>query len=260
MKRYHSQFLVYLRRVSKFLLLVFLVLWAATSYYKDKLPEPAFYHSLFPIKPPKQTQTLREPWIVKANKQRYLISPKYDYGITGVVVTGTKAGQFGDIWHYRHWKDYINTRDLCVIWGENVSSGSYLHRTFSSDTWTCWVSARIRTKGDKFTMRQLSNNHLLTASEDIKRRLLQVEKGDVIQIKGWLVDYRNFSNGFYRKTSTIRTDSGNGACETVFIDSFKLIKKANPYLRALNFLSFYMSILLLVVVIVLAVMTPLRND
>ncbi len=253
-----SRFLKRLRTVVRGLFFVCLSLWIVTYYYKDKLPPPTFYQQLLPIQPPKQTATSKKAWLIKKNKQSYLITPKYNYNITGVVVTGTKAGEFGDIWHYRHWKDYINVGDLCFIWGDNVKKGGYQYRQFSSDTWTCWVSSALNNSPEKFDMKALSNNHLLTNNEAIKKRLLQVEVGDVVSVSGWLVDYKNLANGYYRKTSTIRSDGGNGACETIFINKLKLIKKANPYIRALNVFAFYMLLLMAVVLIVFAILMPLK--
>ncbi len=79
---------------------------------------------------PIQTETARMPFEIVANKQQYSIIPKFDYELSGVVVTYNNADGFTDIWHHDVWKDFINVRDLCVIWGSNVSTGIYKKISF----------------------------------------------------------------------------------------------------------------------------------
>ncbi len=149
-----------------------------------------------------------------------MIKPKYDYELTGVVVTYNNSDGFTDIWHHDKWKDFINIRDLCVIWGANVASGVYKKISFSSDSWTCWAQWRDPEVSTHFEFTALSNNHILTDNILIKKKLLEAEIGDVIYFKGVLAEYRNDAVGFSRGTSTSRKDSGQGACESVYIDEF----------------------------------------
>lgn len=58
------------------------------------------------------------------------------------------------------------------------------------------------------------------------------EIGDYIHIKGMLASYRNPANHFFRGTSTVRTDKGNGACETIYVSEFEVLNKANSGVRS----------------------------
>ena len=40
-------------------------------------------------------------------------------------------------------------------------------------------------------------------------------------MRGWLAGYSN-DDGFRRGTSTTRDDTGNGACETIYVDEFQI--------------------------------------
>jgi len=247
---------VTLSRYFKLLLIVSLILLAITLPFKDKMPAPKTYRAYLPIDSPYQEKIDKEDFDVRSNNQVYEVNPLYAYEITGVIVSETKAGEFGDIWHYKRWKDFINVRDLCVIWGKNVSEGHYKQLKFSSDTWTCWAQS---TGPNGFDFTKLSNNHLLTDNNRIKEKLMTAEVGDLVTMRGYLSEYRNYANGFFRGTSTIRTDAGNGACETIFLTDFKLVKKANPTLRALYDFGFYGLILSLVSLFILAFLTPLKS-
>ena len=70
---------------------------------------------------------------------------------------------------------------------------------------------------------QLSNNHILTDNPDIRERIKDVKIGDQIYFKGWLARYKN-NLGFNRGTSTTRDDTGNGACETIYLEEFEILQ------------------------------------
>jgi hypothetical protein len=232
----HSmQIPVVLESLFKWLFLLSALSMGILYQYKDKFPEPDFY-DLSQLDEPLQTETEREIFKTQANGHEYTVTPKYDYELQGVVVSYHDASSFLDIWHHKRWLDFLNERDLCVIWGRNVATGVYKKVDFSNDSWTCWVSWKDSETGQLFQFNALSNNHLLVDNAVVRAGLLASEPGDHIRFKGMLSEYANKENGFKRGTSTIREDTGNGACETVYLTEFEIIKKANPKLR--RFFSF----------------------
>lgn len=244
-------------RLFKWIFITSFLLMVLAAYYKDDFPEPHTYEAIT-LDPPIQTDTSRDPFSIAVNQQHYVITPKFDYDLTGVVVTYNDPSGLTDIWHHDIWKDFINVRDLCVIWGSNVRTGIYKNISFSSDSWTCWFSWQDSETNRIFQPTDLSNNHILTDSNQIKSVLLSAEKGDVIHFKGVLAEYRNDAVGFSRGTSTIRKDTGNGACETVYIDEFRIIKKANPILRNFYALTKWMSILSFIGFVIMFTITPIK--
>lgn len=219
-----------LEKFFKWLFLASAVAMAVLYGYKDRLPEPAYYDRSH-LDEPLQFPTELEVFKTQVNGQEYTIAPKYDYELQGVVVSYHNADSFLDIWHYKRWLDFLNERDLCVIWGENVASGVYKAMKFSNDSWTCWASWPDSVTGSQFKMNALSNNHILVDKAEARKVLMESEVGDHIRFKGLLSEYANKANGFKRGTSTSREDTGNGACETVYLTEFAVIKKANPKLR-----------------------------
>lgn len=242
----------------KWLLLASIALLAWTAYHKDDLPNPDYY-DISQLEAPRQTATDQSAFSTTVNGQEYTITPKFNYELDGVVVSYNNADGFGDIWHHKRWQDFLNLRDLCVIWGENVSSGIYQKLAFSHDTWTCWVSWRDNETGAQFKGNQLSNNHLLAEDDQIKAALINAEPGDHIRLKGVLAEYANKNNGFFRGTSTNRDDSGNGACETVYLEQFEIINKANRKIRRLYTLSKWLIALFGLGFCIAFVVAPVRN-
>lgn len=247
-----------LEAMTKWLFIICLITYVYCYFTKDKLPEPKFYDQQ-QLKEPVQQKLDKAPFDIYAKSEHYRLTPLFDYQLDGVVVTLNNAAQFGNIWHHRRWKDFINLRDLCVIWGSNVTSGIYKSVTFSSDSWTCWVSAASAEDWQKFNMIQLSNNHLLADKPYLQHQLMKAEIGDHIRLQGLLVNYKNLGNNFSRKTSTRRDDRGNGACETVYITDFQIIKKANVGLRRLSKFSFWLGIISLITWLCFVAVTPVAR-
>lgn len=232
---------------------------AGTWYYKDRLPDPDYY-DLTNLEAPRQTPTDDSEFTSSVSGQTYTISPKFNYELDGVVVSYNNSDGFGDIWHHKRWQDFLNLRDLCVIWGGNVSSGVYQKLQFSHDTWTCWVAWQSAEIGAQFKGNQLSNNHLLTDNVQIQAALASAEPGDHIRLKGVLANYANKNNGFFRGTSVNREDTGNGACETVYLAEFAVINKANRKIRQLYSVSKWASLLFVIGFCVMFVLAPVRNN
>lgn len=234
-----------LEKLFKWMTLCSLLIMLISYYYKDQIPSPAYY-DLFYLQEPTQTPPTEVAFTTEVNQQQYIIEPLFDYELNGVVVSYHDADAIRDIWHHDKWKDFINLRDLCVIWGSNVNNGVYLDMSFSNDSWTCWAYWPDRATGERFNKAALSNNHLLADKPLVKEALMSAEPGDQIRIKGMLASYRNPGNNFHRGTSTVRTDTGNGACETIYVNEFEIIKKANTRIRSLHEISKWLFLFALV--------------
>ena len=78
-------------------------------------------------------------------------------------------------------------------------------------------------------MDQLSNNHLISDDESIRDRVRDVKVGDQVRVRGVLASYE--SPGGRRGTSTTRTDAGDGACETIYVDRFEIVRPATSVWR-----------------------------
>lgn len=74
--------------------------------------------------------------------------------------------------------------------------------------------------GTSAISKNFSNNHLIPSDNKTKKLIKSIKKGDYVKIEGYLVNaYSDTSNGeyFYWNTSTSRTDTGNGACELIYV-------------------------------------------
>jgi hypothetical protein len=66
--------------------------------------------------------------------------------------------------------------------------------------------------------RHASNMHLIPSDDGIRRVLLSVRAGQVVTLRGWLVEVRG-PDGFSWRSSLTRRDSGDGSCELMLVEA-----------------------------------------
>ena len=189
---------------------------------------------------PMQTRTQERPFELVYNDVRYRVEPQYDYDITGMVVSYRHHHEDNSRMH-RLANDHLNMLDVCVVWGDNPRNERLDRISFWNGLFTCNVKTRDQEAWDAFDMNQLSNNHLLTEDEFIRRQVKKIRVGDQIRVRGYLASYAS-GGGSVRGTSTTRTDTGNGACETIYVKDFAIVQKARNNWR----IAMWVSLALLV--------------
>ena len=189
--------------------------WWNWDRFPDTLPlDPAI------DEPPRQVEVVRPTFVARAHDHDYEIRPLYEYELTGLVVS-FKRFRPGIGLHER-WNDYINVADICVVWGGNARDVDLNAFDFWNGEFTCNFSTRDRTAWERFDETELSNNHLVTDDPAIRDAIDALEVGDQIHLRGWLAEYGQ-PGGPMRGTSTSRTDTGDGACETIYLSEFRIL-------------------------------------
>lgn len=65
----------------------------------------------------------------------------------------------------------------------------------------------------------VANMHLIPASDEILKTIKSVRPGDIVWLRGYLVNVSG-DNGWRWRSSTTRKDSGAGACELIWVEEF----------------------------------------
>lgn len=231
-----------MRSILKLLMLVSLALLGASLWLREALPPPdALDESL--LQEPLQTPIVKPPFQTDVGGITYTVKPLYRYELTGLVVSGHDAGSWRDILH-RDWQDKLNVADLCVVWGVNAKRGSYRGIEFWNGQFTCNWQTSSSELFAAFDQTAISNNHLLTDSPALARAIRSARVGDQIELRGMLSEYsHNHGFAFHRGTSITRTDSGNGACETIYVDDFRIIRSGGGIWRSMSWIAAVMMIL-----------------
>ncbi|MGZ8489733.1 MAG: hypothetical protein ACXWW4_14490 [Candidatus Binatia bacterium] len=66
-----------------------------------------------------------------------------------------------------------------------------------------------------------ANMHMIPADDDIESRLKSTRAGNLVHIKGYLVEAMD-KDGFRWKSSLSRSDTGAGACELIWVESLEI--------------------------------------
>jgi len=231
-----------LRRLARISLPAAALVFVASLFMRNRLPEKSL--ALEPLlQNPIQTKDgVPEPFEVTRKDFTYTVTPLFSYELWGMIVSYHHSASFIDISH-KQWNDYLNTKDICVIWGRNVETGVYERMTFRNRDFTCFYRYPDRETGELFTENCLSNNHLLPADTQVADAVLKARKGDQVHFKGWLVSYSVKGAPYSRGSSTVRNDRGNGACEVVYVTEFEVLREANAAWRTLHKLSLVLAVL-----------------
>ena len=85
---------------------------------------------------------------------------------------------------------------------------------------------------------------LLTDKPGIARTMRKVRPGDQVRFRGYLAEYSHNHNGrpFHRDTSIVRNDTGNRACETVFVEDFEILRPGGGPWRAIVWIAVFLIV------------------
>ena len=209
------------------------VLLAASLVLRHALPAPSELRPELGNEP-LQVPTQKPPFDTRVGDITYTVKPMADYEIWGLVVSMHDSDTWWD-WIHKAWNDELNVVDLCVVFAENVTSGGYVGLDYSSGQFVCYVQTHSTEKWQHFSMRALSNNHLLADRASVVARLRGVQVGDQVHIRGMLAEYaHNHGFAFRRSTSLTRDDTGNGACETIYVQDAEVLRAGGGIWRWLR--------------------------
>ncbi len=225
----------------------FLVL-LVSCWKRNDLPDQLLAESSL-WRDPSQVAVSEGSFNINAGGESYEVQPLYEYDLYGLVVSYQHHNaKFG---LHKSWGDHLNVADFCVVWGDNVKTAKLNKLNFWNGQFTCNVETRDMAAWNSFNTDQLSNNHLITTSDLVRDTLNNVNIGDQIRIRGSLVNYK-YPHGGQRNTSITRTDSGNGACETIYVEQVDILHSYTGIWRKIM----YASAALLMVFLIFYFVSP----
>jgi len=245
---------------AKITLLASLVLIPLSLWHRGDMPAAA---NILPSldEAPRQTATNAAPFDISAKGLRYTITPRFKYELTGMVVSTHDSSSPSDKVH-AEWKDHVNVVDLCVAWGSTLREEMHKEYNFSNNETFCFAVPKSE-KSRRFDLTTVSNNHIVTSNPSLAAELRKLRPGDQIRFAGYLVNYarRTDEGSWTRVTSTVRTDTGDGACEVVFISELETLRPyENPWHLRLKVGVVLLVVSLLSMVFIFGSERPGRGD
>jgi hypothetical protein len=108
--------------------------------------------------------------------------------------------------------------DLALGWGP-MSDQAVLDRIEISQS-SRWYFTRYDLPGpisDQEIIQNSGNMHMVPARKGISKKLEGVRVGDIVSLRGKLVDV-DHPSGWYWRTSLRRDDTGGGSCEILYLE------------------------------------------
>ncbi len=148
----------------------------------------------------------------------------YDYssGMAGIMKVISGNEYYND----------ISVKDVAIAYGpmaleKNHKKVEYVMTGSRRISYAIKDQTLFEDVGDLETVKTyITNNHLIAANEYVERLLKSINKDDYVEISGYLVK-AEWKDGIYRyalESSTTREDTGNGACEVIYVENVKWIK------------------------------------
>lgn len=111
--------------------------------------------------------------------------------------------------------------DFALGWGP-MSDSRVLDRLtiYQDNRWFHWAARELPIPEGEIVS-HAANMHMIPADAAVRARLLDVRTGQVVRIRGKLVRAES-PEGFGWVSSLSRTDTGDGACEVVWVEELKV--------------------------------------
>ena len=112
--------------------------------------------------------------------------------------------------------------DLALGWGV-MSDQAVLDRIEISQH-SRWYYTRYKLPApisDREIIQNSGNMHMIPAQNRIRKKLKGVRVGDIVWLRGRLVDI-DHPSGWHWRTSLSRKDTGGGSCEIVYLEDFEI--------------------------------------
>ncbi len=165
------------------------------------------------LKEPVQEEPVREPFAETRGRRTYRISPRAAYDVAARV-GATERYWWGAPGSLLPW-------DFVLTWGAVTKDPGWSRISFSQSGRFYQWSTHDSSLDLGYVSSHTANTHLLPGSSRVASALARVRRGDVVRLEGDLVDIEG-PGGFAWRTSLTRTDTGAGACETLYVHAITI--------------------------------------
>jgi len=120
----------------------------------------------------------------------------------------------------------LSPMDLALGWGV-MSDQAVLDRITISQG-TRWYFTQYQLPApipDQAIITHSGNMHMVPADQWVLKKLREVRHGDILMLKGYLVDIDQ-SSGFSWHTSLRRDDTGYGSCEILYLEQIAIEERS----------------------------------
>ena len=126
------------------------------------------------------------------------------------------------------WDGWLAPYDLALAWGNTGKDDYQTGIKYRQYGRFCQYSYNYDCKiAPEYIQCHMSNNHIISANKNILRAISKIKKMDYVRIYGYLIKL----TGTYKSypvlwgSSLVRTDTGDGACELIYVLKIQINNK-----------------------------------
>lgn len=157
---------------------------------------------------------------IKLAKGNIFISPIASFQISAKVLSKKK--------YFRNWDGKISPYDLALGWGGLTDTK--LKKMIKYSQWGRFYFYKYKQDSpfnSDYISQHSSNCHIIPANKNLRKALKYIKKNQYVKLDGFLVNvngsYKNYPLSWH--SSVTRTDTGDGACEIIYITKITTPKK-----------------------------------
>lgn len=148
--------------------------------------------------------------------------------ITGRIISIREYYENDKSREYKEVIDKVSPIDMCILWGKLSTNKNDLAVSFYEKA-DRYVDYKINDKsvlGHREVIMSMSNTNLIPKTNRIKKELQTFETGEIIKIKGYLVNLYDTDEILEPSiTSLVRTDQGRKGNEIILVEKVYRIEK-----------------------------------
>ncbi len=141
-----------------------------------------------------------------------------DHRITPLARFELRARVLGTERYHFDRASQLSPVDFALGWGP--MSDSRILKAFTiqqRDRWYFWSSGNMPISAAE-VISHSANMHMIPSNASVARRLLSVKSGQILELRGQLIQ-ADGKDGWHWVSSLSRTDTGDGSCEVVWVES-----------------------------------------
>ncbi|MES2638363.1 MAG: hypothetical protein V4850_02745 [Myxococcota bacterium] len=157
------------------------------------------------------------PVTVRRGDRTFFVIKTHRFALTGQVLS---AHAYDWVWT----NDFFDV-DLGLAWGDQVARLTEAYSFYQDARFLFWRSSGPVSAGERdYITTHVGNVHTIPAEgkPHVGRALRSVREGDLVSLEGFLVVIQDAGTNELARSSTVRTDTGGGACEVMWVDRLQV--------------------------------------
>jgi hypothetical protein len=166
------------------------------------------------IEDPVQEDVIGESFVkIESGGNTYKLTKKASYNIEAVVKSKKK--------YTRDLSSVISNYDFALAWGELNKPDIDEHIDYSqSGRWYYYKYDSGTPVAKAYIGQHSANVHLIPADELVAKQISNVGVNDLVELEGYLVYVKG--DNFTWNSSLTRNDTGDGACEVLYVEKISV--------------------------------------